>query len=144
MIVRILGLSVAVALAGCGGSRTTPVEGVILLDGKPLANAAVQFTPQGESGRDATGQTDQNGQFSMSTFKPKDGVLPGDYKVIVAPLGTPDAKQYASAEEAMSAVKAPPKSSGLAFPEKYTRLDQTPLTQKVPVSGKLELELTSK
>ena len=141
---RILCLILAVAPLGCGSSPTSPVAGVVLLEGKPVANAAVQFVAQSESGHDATGQTDPNGEFTMSTFKPKDGVLPGDYKVLVSPLGAADTTQYASAEEAMSAAKSPPKSAAPAFPEKYTRPELTPLTQKVPVSGKLKLELTNK
>ena len=142
---RVLCFVGLLAAGGCGNSNTSPVAGVVLLDGKPVANAAIQFVAQGESGHDATGQTDQNGEFTMSTFKPKDGVVPGNYKVVVSPLGAADTSQYASAEEAMSAAsKAAPKSSAPAFPQKYTRGDLTPLTQKVPVSGKLKLELTNK
>ena len=147
MIIRAICLIFFVlALAGCGGAGTSPVEGVVLLDGKPLSDASVQFVPQG-TGRDATGQTNQNGEFAMSTFHPRDGVLPGEYKVVVSPpLGTPDPKQYATAEEAMSGANKPQpkKESGIAFPQKYARLDQTPLTQTVPVQGKLKFELTSK
>lgn len=131
-------------LAGCGGSRTSPVEGTVLLDGKPVAGASVQFIAQGK-GHDATGQTDPNGQFTMSTYKPRDGVLPGSYKVVISPpTGTPDTAQYASAEEAMAAAsKAPAKkeSAKPAFPQKYTRPDQTPLTQEVPAGKKVEFEL---
>src|SRR5437870_1727476 len=79
-----LWLLAAISLAGCGGSRTSPVEGTVLLDGKPVAGASIQFIAQGK-GRDATGQTDGSGQFAMSTFKPRDGVLPGSYKVVIAP-----------------------------------------------------------
>jgi hypothetical protein len=134
----------ALTLAGCGGSRTTPVAGVVLLDGKPLADASIQFVPQG-SGRDATGQTDKNGQFVMSTFKPRDGVVRGAYKVVISPpAGTADPSQYATAEEAMAAAtKMPPKKEPAAatFPQKYTRPDQTPLTQEVPVKGPVRFEL---
>src|SRR3954465_7226045 len=42
---------VAITLIGCSSQRTSPVEGVVLLDGKPLAGATVQFVPQ-EKGRD--------------------------------------------------------------------------------------------
>jgi hypothetical protein len=136
----------AALLAGCGGSRTSPVEGVVLLDGQPLVGASVQFVPQG-TGRDATGQTDAGGKFTMSTFKPQDGVLPGEYKVVISPpLGTPDRTAYASAEEAMAAAaKAPPKkASGPAVPQQYTRPDQTPLNETVPVKGPLKYEIKSK
>src|SRR5262245_30413224 len=131
-------------LAGCTGSRTSPVEGIVLLDGKPLPDASVQFVPQG-TGRDATGQTDKSGAFSMSTYKPKDGVVPGDYKVVISlPTGTLDPTPHGSAEDAMSvAAKAPPPKA-TDFPQQYTRADQTPLKQTVPVSGRVTFDLKSK
>jgi hypothetical protein len=139
-----LWLVAAMQLAGCGGSRTSPVEGTVLLDGKPVAGASIQFIAQGK-GRDATGETDASGQFTMSTYKPRDGVLPGSYKVVIAPpTGPIDITPYASAEEAMAAAsKSPPKknSDKPSFPEKYTRPDQTPLTQDVPVGKKVVFEL---
>ena len=139
-------LSLICLLAGCGGSGVSAVEGVVTLDGKPLQNASIHFVPQG-AGRDATGQTDASGHFTMSTFKPGDGVVPGEYKVVISPpLGEPDPTQYASADEAMSgAAKVPAKKkSGPAFPEQYARVDKTPLTQKVPASGRVTYGLKSK
>ena len=132
--------------AGCGKSRLSPVSGTVTLDGKPLAGASVHFVPEG-AGKDATAETDQQGQFTMSTFEPRDGVLPGTYKVVIAaPLGTPDTTQYTTSEDAMSgASKAPAKkAAGPAFPAKYSRPDQTPLTQEVPAKGRIAYELTSK
>src|SRR4051794_20092654 len=38
-----LWLGAAMALVGCGASRTSPVEGTVLLDGKPVAGASIQF-----------------------------------------------------------------------------------------------------
>ena len=35
--------------AGCAGQTTTPVEGVVLLDGKPLVGATVQFVQIGRA-----------------------------------------------------------------------------------------------
>lgn len=130
---------------GCGKSKMSPVSGTVTLDGKPLAGASVLFAPEG-SGKDATGETDQDGRFTMSTLQPGDGVLPGTYKVVIsAPLGVPDTKQYTTSEDAMSgAAKAPAKkSTGPTVPTKYSRPDQTPLTQDVPVKGSVKFELTS-
>lgn len=145
-MIRASCLLFAVMVVGCGGSRTSPVEGIVLLDGKPLANAPIQFVPQG-TGRDATGQTDASGQFAMSTYKPRDGVMPGTYKVVISPpLGAADTTRYATAEDAMgAATKAPPKNQSAipGFPTKYSRPDQTPLEQEVPTKGKLKLELKS-
>jgi hypothetical protein len=135
-----------VAFVGCGGSaKTTPVAGVVLLDGKPIAGASIQFVAQGK-GRDATAETDNNGEFAMSTFQPRDGMLAGTYKVVISPpAGAADSKQYASADEAMAAANKPQakKVAAPGFPQKYARPDQTPLTQEVPVQGKLRLELKS-
>ena len=114
------------------------------MDGKPVAGASIQFVPQ-SNGRDATGETDKEGQFVMSTFKPRDGVLPGSYKVVISPpTGSADPTQYASADAAMAAASRPQakkESPKPLFSTKYTRPDQTPLTQEVPVAGKLVFEL---
>ena len=81
----------------------------------------------------------------MSTFQPRDGMVAGEYKVVISPpMGTADTTQYASAEEAMAAAAKPKPAAKPAFPEKYARADQTPLTQKVPVEGNLKFELSSK
>jgi hypothetical protein len=137
--------AIALLLAGCGSSGTTPVEGTVLLDGQPLAGASIHFVAQEGPGRDATGHTDSNGQFAMSTFQPRDGMVPGNYKVVISPpTGTADTAAYASADEAMVAAgkrEATQPSAASAFPQKYARPDQTPLTQEVPVSGKLRFDL---
>ena len=145
MMLRRYSWLLVVGLVGCGGGeRTSPVEGDVSLDGKPLAGAAIQFVPQGK-GRDATGETDKDGHFVMSTFQPRDGAAPGSYKVVISPpVGSADAAKYGTAEEAMSAAaKQSTKKVTSAFPQKYTRPDQTPLTQDVPVAGKVRLELKS-
>jgi hypothetical protein len=132
---------VLILFAGCGGSKTSPVSGSVLLDGKPLAGATVQFVPQEGKGRDATGGTDASGHFTMS-----DGVFPGTYKVVITPA-TPAAPpvQYATSDEAMSAAaKTPVKKDASNFPQKYARPDQTPLTLEVPPKGSVKFELSSK
>lgn len=131
-------------LVGCGESRTTPVEGVVLLDGQPLANASIQFVPNG-SGRDATGATNERGEFSMSTFDPNDGVAPGSYKVVISPpLGEVDTTKYSSAADAMSAAAQARPAPKSTFPKKFTTPSETPLTQEVPTGKeKLRFELSS-
>ncbi len=144
VMIRKFCLMAIVVCVGCGkAQRTSPVEGDVLLHGKPLVGAAIQFVPQG-TGRDATGETDKNGHFIMSTFEPKDGMVPGSYKVLISPPpGTAATATYATVEEAMAAAaKQVTKTPASNFPEKYTRPDQTPLTQDVPVTGKLKFELT--
>jgi hypothetical protein len=142
-------LTVLLCIPGCNeGPATVPVQGVIRLDGQPLKSASVQFVPE-DSGRDATATTDQNGRFVLSTFEPRDGALPGAYKVVVTPSApvqqTPTAM---TADEAMAAAaaearRATSKPAHPGFPEKYTRADQTPLRQSVPAPGEVEIDLKS-
>jgi hypothetical protein len=115
----------------------------VLFDGQPLANASIQFIPQGK-GSDATGSTNERGEFVMSTINPKDGVMPGSYKVVInPPLIAAAPQQFASSAEAMLAKTPPPKSAVPNFPAKYTKPDQTPLTQDVPVKEKVKFDLKS-
>jgi hypothetical protein len=53
-----------------------------MVEDRPLENAVVTFVPDGE-GRMATGITDKNGNFALTTFSTGDGAIPGDYKVTV-------------------------------------------------------------
>src|SRR5215204_672559 len=69
--------------AGCGQAKTVKVQGVVTLDGKPLPGATVTFSPIQE-GRAASGRTDTDGSFRLTTYRTDDGALPGEYKVIVA------------------------------------------------------------
>jgi hypothetical protein len=125
------------------------VQGIVRLDGQPLKSAAVQFVPE-DSGRDATAMTDENGRFVLSTFEPRDGAVPGEYKVVVTPVAPAQAAGPAmSVDEAMAAAAAEAARGSAkpvhpGFPEKYTRVDQTPLRQSVPAPGDVEIDLTSK
>lgn len=143
MICRIAVLvGLTLFLAGCNPSGLSPVAGRVLLDGAPLPNASIQFVPQG-TGRDATGATDAQGDFTMSTNEPRDGVIKGSYKVVITARATAPPQQFASADEAMrAAAVAKPMPVSSILPLKYTRADQTPLTMEVPVKEKkLVLEL---
>ena len=68
-------------LAGCG-TRPVPVKGVVTYEGRPLPHAFVVFIAQEPGGRDASGVTDAQGAFQLSTFQTT-GALPGLYKVTV-------------------------------------------------------------
>lgn len=57
-----------VATSGCGRAPAR-IEGVVTLDGEPLANAMVQFFPLGPEGRTAAVQTDASGRF-LATVTP--------------------------------------------------------------------------
>ncbi len=57
------------------------MSGVVLLDDKPVAGAAVVFVPN-EGGRPAHGETDANGRFQLTTFRERDGALLGRHAIL--------------------------------------------------------------
>jgi hypothetical protein len=143
--------TVLAAATGCGGKdRPVPVRGRVTLDGQPLSKATVQFIPASGQGSVASGLSDADGNFRLSTFKTDDGALPGDYKVTVTVQEIP--KEVAQADvrkanpkvEVMKAQKAgrrkPPNSP---IPQPYREAARTPLREHVPPSGKVTLELSS-
>src|SRR5262249_28892104 len=143
----LVGLVVAamVPVVGCGGATVKPikVEGVVTLDGQPLPGATVSFLPN-EGGRTASGRSDADGSFRLTTFNTDDGALPGEYKVIVTVVkgdeemmrvDPHDAKnmekvmmrnamQHKDKNKKKEAVK---KKSPSPLPETYSDMKQTPL-----------------
>jgi hypothetical protein len=153
-------LAASAGVAGCGGQgKPVKVNGVITLDGKPLPGATVTFLPAAEGGRSASGLTEANGSFNLTTFKPGDGALPGEYKITVQVLEGDKSNQSQDptqmddkaraaffarmnpagrAKEEMRRRKAPK-----VVPEVYSDLKRTPLKCTVPVDGKVEMDLKS-
>ena len=77
-------------ILGCGGAKlkTVFVEGVITLDGKPLADAMVKFSPKDDGGGAtyAQGQTDSSGRYLLTAMQgggTGKGTTPGEYIVLV-------------------------------------------------------------
>lgn len=81
----------ALLAAGCGGQgtdrvQTFPVEGQVKFEGKPMANAFVVLHPkQGVDPKvtSARGQTDEQGNFKVSTYDSGDGAPLGEYSVTI-------------------------------------------------------------
>jgi len=80
-------------VSGCGGDakqyRTAPVSGRVTLDGEPLTNAFVRFTPtRGDSlasqiGPEATATTDDSGNFKLVTAFNDPGASVGKNQVMI-------------------------------------------------------------
>jgi hypothetical protein len=83
---------------GCGGKYDTqPVRGrVTLTDGTPLPDVRVTFDRESPA-LTAMGVTDSEGNYSMGTLGPDDGVPPGKYRVAVADVRTADPDRRAPA-----------------------------------------------
>jgi hypothetical protein len=79
-----IGFVVLAALTGCGGKkRTTPVEGQVVWaeGGAPIEGATVTFVS--DSNPSASGVTNSDGKFKLTTYTTGDGAVPGDYKVTI-------------------------------------------------------------
>ena len=132
-----------VLVAGCGPDRprTHKVSGTVTLDGNPIAGASVMFIPE-SGGRPATGVTDEEGEFTLSTFESGDGALPGKHAVTVT---LKEVSGMIADKDGLSAGVGP---NGLQvrwiIPERYS----TPETSKTTVEvargmDAVKLELTT-
>lgn len=87
----VLGLLVAstLGLVGCGAGtpadqpKTAKVTGHVKLDGKPLGNAVVTFSPTG-TGRPSSGTTNAEGYYSLMYTMNVAGAIIGEHSVTVA------------------------------------------------------------
>jgi hypothetical protein len=120
---RMLGcMAVALLATGCGGARgakTYAVQGKVTIQGQPLADVVVSFYP--EQGRPASGTTDAQGAFALSTFESKDGAAAGSYRVAI----NEPAAEMAEGDYSIPAEKPP------RFPVKYTNPFESELIAEV-------------
>lgn len=135
----------SLSLAGCGRtSDLIPTEGMVTLDGKPLAGATVLLIPEGTTGQSAFGTLQSDGSFRLVTSG-RDGVLPGSYRVIAGVVTTPPADGNVGNEKTAGGRKGGNAMSigGRMIPPIYNSTSTTPLRCNVPVQGRLVLELSS-
>lgn len=103
--VSLLALSISLGvLAGCSGAGgptlpgTVPVKGVVIVDGKPLANATVSLIPVGGTqGIGSAAYTDKDGKFEMKTSSGSTqgvGAPPGKYKVMLSKMLNKDGTDF--------------------------------------------------
>ena len=78
------------ACAGCGGGgpEIASVSGRVTMDGKPLANATVVFTP--ENGRPAGAKTDENGNYVLNFSEGRRGAIPGPNTIYITTIRDPE------------------------------------------------------
>lgn len=78
---------VVLSLIGCGGPGypLANVSGTVSMNGKPLANANLMFSPsEGQSGPSSSGKTDNEGRFELVTIDlDHPGAVPGQHRVTI-------------------------------------------------------------
>jgi hypothetical protein len=138
------GVMLALPAAGCGKAKppTAPVAGRVLLDGKPVSDAAVMFEPL-DGGVPARGSTGADGSFSLSTFARDDGALLGRHRVSISKFVTEGvAANELGLEAAPGAPGLQPKA---ALPPRYADPKSSGLKATVEAAGtRAEFSLTSK
>ncbi len=121
--VVVLLAATALAAGGCRrGPEFAVVEGVVTLDGRPLADVEVVFLPDPEKGNfgpHSTAYTDDHGRFRMRCERPEaDGAAVGPLRVILrdllilpglgGPIGGTRRADPAAAEPAEKESRVPP------------------------------------
>jgi len=86
-ILWVAGVLAAIGLPGCKkpGLQVNLVEGVVLLDGAPVADATVEFAPVSADALTAIGRTDAEGRFRLTSTRggpPRGGAVAGDYTIV--------------------------------------------------------------
>lgn len=82
-------VTLSALLCGCGGPKMASVKGRVLFEDRPVADAAVTFNPAPQTekdhhpGKPATGFTDKDGYYQLSTYAAHDGALVGKHRVTV-------------------------------------------------------------
>ena len=69
-------------------SKTALVSGHVAYNGQPVSNGQIVFLPRSPAGQKATGQI-VGGKYSLTSFVPADGAMPGSYNVVVVSPSLP-------------------------------------------------------
>lgn len=136
-----------VAVCGCsGGSDQKPVyevSGTVTFGGGPIAKATVMFSPQ-EKQPVATGITDNDGKFRLTTYDSFDGAAAGKYDVLISKVAVPQSsgqpdhdptgKNTASSAPVHNAGEMATEDGGATLDPKYAQPGNG-LTAEVKASG---------
>ncbi len=67
----LLGAICAAAFTGCGGHARDPVHGTVTIDGQPLADGQIVFTPKPGTASPTAGATIKDGSYKVNTTNEK-------------------------------------------------------------------------
>lgn len=135
---------VITAALGCGSDApkgpekisTTPVDGVVTLNGKPAAEVSISLH-HSEGKVAPRGISDKDGKFSIATYGKDDGAPAGKYKVTAAKNMT---------KEISPGVLAPPPPGGFKsdIPTKYESVNTTDISVEIKAGEKNSLKIDLK
>ena len=133
---------------GCGGGasgpKVYPVTGTVTYNGQAVEGAVVAFHGEAAT-KMATGTTDAQGRFELTTYKPGDGAVAGKHRVTVTKTsgGAAGGTDIMSMEEALEATETQPESQN-ELPTQYASAADSPLQFTVSEDRKNDfpIELT--
>ena len=131
------------AVAGCGGSEADRADvyearGKITLNGAPVPDAGVIFSPR-DGQPLATGRTNTNGEYTLTTYEAGDGAAAGAYDVILSKSTPAETSGQAVSHEAYASGGALPSHSG---PQGGVPQSQSLLPDRYSKTGESGLEAT--
>ena len=137
-------ISLVFAISGCGSDApkgpeklsTTPVDGIVILNGKPAAEVSISLH-HSEGKVAPRGMSDKDGKFSISTYGKDDGAPIGKYKVTAAKNMT---------KEISPGVLAPSPPGGFKsdIPAKYESVNSTDISVEIKAGEKNSLKIDLK
>jgi hypothetical protein len=145
-LVRVVAIFAGFALiAGCGSSgqvKVYPVKGLVTLEGKPMkGGGSISFVPiSDQKGKTAGGTINEDGTYTVSTYKEGDGSMAGDFRVEIMQVTVkePEASPDGSAPKSAPSFSVP--VSDRIAPIYSDR--ESPLTAKVePKANELNFDL---
>lgn len=146
MAVRFFCILSLLCLTACGSSetkrdelKTFPTWGTVKIKGKAVPGVSVVFFPDGQtSGQGGRGTTDESGQFMLRYQDGRDGVPPGNYRVLFEHFVMPDGSQVPESEF--------PADVGAInqLPHKFSDFGTSPFKATVPEGGTSDLEFDLK
>ncbi len=118
-----------------------PVTGVVTFKGRPIADADVTFSNE-TSNTTGTARTDSYGRFELTTFRDRDGAVPGPQKVSIRRVDVIN-KTPPEVDVSAGGVAIPPEIRWIV-PEKYADLKKSGLTASVTEAGPNHFEFALK
>ena len=149
--ITVCGIALVVAsLAGCGQNASLfRVIGTVRHKGQPVEGAIVTFRCE-EQSKIATGTTDMEGRFELTTYSAGKGAVAGKHKVTVTKFSAPAGVSTVSTMEEMVVAANKPKSASSSdtpanqLPKRYENVETSLLEFEVASSGTndFKIELT--
>ena len=93
---------------------------------------------EGDAARLATGTTDEEGLFQLTSYERNDGAIPGEHRVVITKADPVDDAENLTMDEALTAKTKRRKSSQI-LPAKYSSPRTTPVVVTVEENGSLDL-----